>query len=1238
MKRLNLNWTLPLIIGLLASCGGNDDDPADENDTGVEDVVEDNDTNAEPDADTNVEPDADTNVEPDADTNVEPDADTGYITPNDPQVSENDPIIIACGDLPAPTNGRICDVEVGSNNALLIRGEVLAGNEVLSGGEVLIDEDGRIVCAACSCGDEPIAADATILTCAEGIVSPGLINAHDHISYDKNSPGNWGDERFDHRHEWRRGLNGHTEINATGRNSREEITWTELRQIMSGTTSIAGSGSAPGLLRNIDRVTQQEGISRVELEYQTFPLGDTSGTLRTDNCNYDFDELGDFNSEVYHAHVAEGIGEAARNEFLCLSSEERGGHDYTEPHTVFVHGIGLNATDGAELAANGTGIVWSPRSNISLYGHTAPVTMFWTQGVEIGIGTDWTPSGSINMFRELACANELNEDQYNNFFTHRDLWTFATRNNASLLGVSDELGTIANGFIADIAIYDGSGYEDDPYLGIIEGNVVDTALVLRGGIPLYGDTDIMSIIPNGSDGCEAFPSDVCGIPKIGCFERDTGFSWNTLATENSDSYDLFACETPPGEPSCVPFRENEFDGISSDEDSDGDGVVNSQDNCPTIFNAARPLDGATQADFDGDGTGDVCDICPLSAEDICTPIDLDDLDSDGTPNIDDNCPSISNEDQLDSDADGMGDLCDACPEDANPNGAACPASIYDVKTQVVGDGMSVLLEGVVTANAGNAFFMQVPSSSEDYDGPAFSGTYVYISDSSELTIPTLGDLVSVNGAVNVFYGQTQISDVTEIIILSSDNSLPDPVTVTTTEVMTGGDLADDYEAVLVQINSATVTNLTPAIGAGDSDPIQEYVLNDELRVNDLIYLTTPFPQIGDEISITGPLRFANGDSKIEPRDENDIVFGNVADPTIQDLSPEEVYIYEGSSQTYPPIIATLTRPAPEGGITLQLSVTTTDAQITVAPTVTVLEGETSIEIPITGVTTGDTPATVEVTIDGIDFFESNVVVLAEDHVPTPIEASSAIISVGADAEITVLFDSPADSDGLSFTLTSANEEFATVSANETLLAGEMEATFIVTGVSIGNTTILITTDSGSTEAAITVSDVAEGDLLFSEYVEGSGGGNKLLELTNLFNTAYQLDTCIVNLYRNGATDVGREFTLGSHSLNSGESWVICNDGADASAHCDERVGALDFNGDDALELVCGGTRLDVIGQIGIDPGSAWGVFPTTTKDATLRRSCDVRSGDLTHDDEFNPGGEWSGFDQDTFDGLGSHCD
>lgn len=157
-------------------------------------------------------------------------------------------------------------------------------------------------------------------------------------------------------------------------------------------------------------------------------------------------------------------------------------------------------------------------------------------------------------------------------------------------------------------------------------------------------------------------------------------------------------------------------------------------------------------------------------------------------------------------------------------------------------------------------------------------------------------------------------------------------------------------------------------------------------------------------------------------------------------------------------------------------------------------------------------------------------------------------------------------------------------------------------------------------------------LFFSEYVEGSAS-NKALEISAVRDSV--LDTCKVGAYFNGNAEASVIAVL-SGTLAAGHVLTLCTSTlkAQLGAVCDQ-VGRLTFNGNDALAISCDGKLLDVIGQLGFDPGTAWGSGTTTTLDHSLRRKCSVTVGDANGLDPFVPSGEWQSFPVDTFSGLGS---
>ncbi len=160
-------------------------------------------------------------------------------------------------------------------------------------------------------------------------------------------------------------------------------------------------------------------------------------------------------------------------------------------------------------------------------------------------------------------------------------------------------------------------------------------------------------------------------------------------------------------------------------------------------------------------------------------------------------------------------------------------------------------------------------------------------------------------------------------------------------------------------------------------------------------------------------------------------------------------------------------------------------------------------------------------------------------------------------------------------------------------------------------------------------------LWLSEYVEGSSN-NKALEIYNPTASALDLGTCEVRLYFNGGIAIGNTIPLVG-AIAGGDVVVVCDDGLVDQSACDLLDAGAFFNGDDAIELWCNGATLDVIGQIGLDPGTAWAVGGVSTADHTLRRACTVTAGDPDGSDAFDPSLEWVSFPLDAFADLGQHA-
>ncbi|KAH6613839.1 metal dependent amidohydrolase [Boeremia exigua] len=459
-----------------------------------------------------------------------------------------------------------CHVTSHCSEDLLLKGTVLTSLGAQRRSSILL-RFGKIECVNEDC--ESVATNATIIDCFNSIISPGFINTHEHIAYSTVEPLADIGERTNHRHDWRLGLRGFTKRDLPVNGSEiNAIKWGELRHLFSGTTSIVGGMMTLGLTRNLDFVDGlQDGLTAPASYWDVFPLDDTDGDLRNGDCDYGSSPMtraaaSKFNR--YIAHIADGIDAEAENEFRCISNitfdtqpAPRGGGlstDLVGPNLVIVQGVGLTENDFDMVAARGAKVVWSPRSNVFLYGKTLNVTYLLEAGITVALGTDWLPSGSATMSREAICGLSVMRKSYGITLDPKTIWEMMTINAANVAGFERRIGSLEEGKLADITVVGGRASEfsaygkSSPFAQAIFSPPEHIELVIRAGKILLSTESIKDLV--GS--CEklAFGNTT----KYACIANELGSSFRDFETSLGGVYPAILPGVPPREPTCEPTR------------------------------------------------------------------------------------------------------------------------------------------------------------------------------------------------------------------------------------------------------------------------------------------------------------------------------------------------------------------------------------------------------------------------------------------------------------------------------------------------------------------------------------------------------------------------------------------------------------------------------------------------------------------------------------------------------------
>ena len=686
-----------------------------------------------------------------------------------------------------------CSPATGNGDLVALSGVVLLPEGPLAGEVVYSRSSGNITCV----GDDCDLSGADVV-CTEGVISPGLINAHDHLQYNVIGPWDHGDV-FDDRYDWQgdgRYFDWRTAyVDIADAYECETTRWAELRVLVGGGTSAVGAPRRTcieGLVRNLDEQPKYNGVEGYQAYYTSSNV--TSRFDSSDGADFSAD-LADGKYDAVMAHVAEGRNGNVSAEVDHMFNIGMGGPGY-----VFVHASDATTEQLAHMRAEGAGIVWSPRSNLDLYEHTTRADIARRMGIPVALAPDWTWSGSPHVPDELACASDYLESR-GRPMSDIDIWGMTTHEAALVLGLEGVLGTLEPGMKADISVF---SFQAEPYRAVIQASPENVKLVVVEGEALYGTSALMSGRATNPDWCETV--DACGESRTLCVQR-------TASGEGSETYGslettlnsaLSAISMPSGfeagndlmpiwvcddaRPTCASLS------TPSDGDADGDSVEDSTDRCPSAWD---PL----QEDADRDGVGDACDPCPLVPDSATCTHPANDVDEDGIPNDSDLCPWVHDPGNPDSDGDGQPDACDPCPDEADGCSQGVDAITNPQHPNPISNGSSATLTGMVVTGvrANNGFSMQDPNLSE------WAGLYVYTAGNPGVSV---GDVINITGTVDEYDGLKQLTSAAST--KTGTAPIPDAVVISDAcRIGTGGLDASRYESMRVQVGPVTVSDSNP---------------------------------------------------------------------------------------------------------------------------------------------------------------------------------------------------------------------------------------------------------------------------------------------------------------------------------------------------------------------------------------------------------------------------------------------
>jgi cytosine/adenosine deaminase-related metal-dependent hydrolase len=180
-------------------------------------------------------------------------------------------------------------------------------------------------------------------------------------------------------------------------------------------------------------------------------------------------------------HIAEGFDSETVEDVTTLERQEGLGE-----HSVLIHGIAFSEKDMDLIKKKKASVVWCGDSNMFMFNETTNIKMLLDKGINVCIGTDSPMSGGENLLQEINFDRNLYKKMYGIELSDDSIYRMVTVNCAKAFRLHDH-GSIKAGNVADFTVVKDRG--GSFVNSVISSELKDIMLVVINGMPAYGDIE-----------------------------------------------------------------------------------------------------------------------------------------------------------------------------------------------------------------------------------------------------------------------------------------------------------------------------------------------------------------------------------------------------------------------------------------------------------------------------------------------------------------------------------------------------------------------------------------------------------------------------------------------------------------------------------------------------------------------------------------------------------------------------